>query len=151
MVYNQPMKKSNVKLDLARGLIGLVTFLNLQAAFQFMLVPENYSPGFELSGVPGNAMIQGMGLLFLMWNIPYVAALIHPQKHFLSTIEAVVMQAVGLFGETILLFTIKGEHRMIHESVVRFILFDGGGLVLLLAALLLVLALRREEKSASTE
>lgn len=151
MVYNHPMKKSNVKLNLARGLIGVVTFLNLQAAFQFMLAPENYSPGFEVSGAPGNAMIQGMGLLFLMWNIPYVAALIHPQKHFLSMIEAVTMQAIGVFGETILLFTIQGEHPMIHASVVRFIIFDGGGLVLLLAALMLVLALRREAMAASTE
>ena len=132
---------------LSRGLIAIVTFLNLQAAFQFMFAPEKYSPGFEVVGTPGDALIQGMGLLFLMWNIPYIVALIDPDKHFTSLIEAVIMQAIGVIGETALLFSLKGEHTLIHESVIRFIIFDGGGLVFLFTAFLIMLKFRRSKIS----
>ncbi len=108
-----------------------------------MFRPADYAPGFELSGVPGSAVIQGMGLLFLMWNIPYLFALVNPLKHFVSLIEAVIMQAVGVVGETILLLVLKGEHPLIKASVLRFILFDGAGLILLIIALLLVLRVKR--------
>ena len=129
----------------ARILVAIVTFLNLQAALYFMFRPQDYAPGFELSGEPGTAMIRGMGLLFLMWNIPYIFALIHPLKHFISLIEAVVMQAIGVVGESILLLTLPGEHPLIHSSVVRFIGFDGAGLVVLMIALILVLRVRNRQ------
>ncbi len=124
-------------------MIGLVTFFNLQCAFYFLFRPADYAPGFELSGVPGSAIIQGMGLLFLMWNIPYLFALVNPLKHFVSLIEAVIMQGVGVVGETMLLLALKGEHPLIQASVLRFILFDGAGLILLIIALLLILRLKR--------
>ncbi len=88
-------------------------------------------------------MIQGMGLLFVMWNIPYIVALTDPLRHFVSLIEAVVMQGIGVFGETVLLLTLKGEHPQIHASVLRFIFFDGGGLFFLLAALVLMVSYKR--------
>ncbi len=135
-----------MSLHLVRLLIGVVTFWNLQAAVQFMFSPHKFAPGFELSGVPGESMIQGMGLLFLMWNVPYLVALIHPLKYLTSLVEAVIMQAVGVFGETFLLLSLKGSHDLIHESVRRFILFDSGGLILLLIALALALSLRRKVK-----
>lgn len=139
------MEKKRVSISpvIARVMIGLVTFFNLQCAFYFMFRPADYAPGFELSGVPGSAVIQGMGLLFLMWNIPYLFALVNPLKHFVSLIEAVIMQAVGVVGETILLLVLKGEHPLIKASVLRFILFDGAGLILLIIALLLVLRVKR--------
>jgi len=131
---------------LVRLLIGVVTFLNLQAAVQFMFYPHRFAPGFELSGIPGEAMIQGMGLLFLMWNIPYLVALFHPLRHLTSLMEAVIMQAIGVFGETFLLLSLKGSHDLIRESVRRFIYFDSGGLLLLLVALVMVLTLKRKMK-----
>lgn len=127
----------------ARILIGIVTLLNLQAAFQFMIWPSKYAPGFELGGSAGDAVIRGMGLLFLMWNIPYLFAVTDPVRRFVSLVEAVIMQAIGVFGESALLLTLKGEHPQIHASVLRFILFDGAGLVLLLIALTLVIRFRR--------
>lgn len=127
----------------ARVLIGIVTFFNLQCAFYFLFRPADYAPGFELSGVAGSAIIQGMGLLFLMWNIPYLFALVDPIRFSVSLIEAVVMQTVGVIGETILLLVLKGEHPLIEASVLRFILFDGGGLILLLLSLFLVLRTKR--------
>jgi hypothetical protein len=131
--------KNNSSLTwLSRFLIGTVTFLNLQAAVYFLFSPQDYVAAFELTGEPGAAVIRGMGLLFLMWNIPYIIAVIHPIHHFLSLIEAVVMQGIGVFGEMIILFTLPGVHPQIHASVVRFILFDGGGLVLLLLSMYII-------------
>ena len=91
-------------------------------------------PDLSLSGVPGNAVIQGMGLLFLMWNVPYIVAILDPDRHFVSLVESVVMQAIGVFGETIILLTLAGNHPLIEATAWRFIIFDGGGLVLLLIA-----------------
>jgi hypothetical protein len=130
--------KTNLKLWLARLLIFTVTFLNLQCALAFLIEPVSYAPSFELTGAIGNAMIQSMGLLFIMWNVPYVIAIIHPVKFRVSLIEAVVMQGIGVIGETFLLLGIPGSHPVLSSSVVRFIAFDGGGLLLLLAALLLI-------------
>lgn len=125
--------------------MAIVTFMNLQVALYFIFHPQDYAPGFELYGEPGTAMIRGVGLLFLMWNIPYIAALINPLKHFISLIEAVVMQAIGVIGESIILLTLPGTHPLIHSSVARFILFDGAGLVVLLIALIVILRVRNHQ------
>jgi len=142
--------KNKLPIWLARFLIFTVTFLNLQCAILFLVAPWNFSPGFELSGQVGDAMIRALGLLFMMWNVPYVVALIHPVNHRVSLIEAVVMQFIGAVGETILLLTLQGNHLTLTGAVVRFIIFDGGGFFLLLAALLLVWKLPlRENKTAA--
>lgn len=132
-LYNGNMKPK-LRKWLARILIGIVVFFNLDAAFSFMLQPERYTPGFELAGVPGQAVIQGMGVLFLMWNVPYIVALLDPSRHFVSLFEALVMQAIGVLGESIILLTLQGVHPLIEATAIRFIIFDGGGLVLLLIA-----------------
>ncbi len=135
-------ERNKTTLWIARLLIAAVTVMNLQAAFQFMLRPQDYAPGFEMTGTAGEAMVQGMGLLFLMWNIPYVFAAIHPARNFVSLVEAVIMQFIGVCGETLLLLGLTGEHPVLEASVKRFILFDGAGLVVLLAVLILVITLR---------
>jgi len=135
-------KSIDFSIWLARFLIGLITFLNLQAAFLFIFRPGDYAPGFELGGVAGNAMIQGMGLLFVMWNVPYVVALIHPVKQRTSLIEAVIMQSIGAIGETILFLALPGDHPVIASTVTRFILFDGGGVFVLLTAWLITRKIR---------
>lgn len=119
----------------SRVLIGIVVFFNLDAAFNFMFKPALYSPGFELNGVPGQAIIQGMGVLFLMWNVPYLVAMLNPHRHFTSLVESVIMQAIGVCGESIILLLLQGEHPLIKTSTMRFIEFDSGGLLLLLIAL----------------
>jgi hypothetical protein len=123
---------------IARGLLGAVFFFNLQCAILFLGDPHTYAPGFELSGPTGEAMIRGFGLLFLMWNVPYAFALWHPQRFFVSLIEATFMQAIGLTGEVMLFFSLPPAHPLIQSSVKRFIFFDGGGLVALLIALAMV-------------
>ena len=124
----------NKRLWIGRFLILIVFFWNVQAAVLFLLRPQDYAPGFELVGVPGQSIIQGIGLLFLMWNVPYFVALLNPVKFRVSLIEAILMQAIGVIGESILRAVLPEGHMLIAVSVARFIWFDGGGLVLLLLA-----------------
>ena len=127
---------------ITRFLIGLVLLSNLQCATVFLIHPEQFNKAYELSGLPGEAAIRGFAILFFMWNIPYIFALIQPAKNFLSLIEANLMQLTGLIGESWLITQIPLEHPLLRSSVTRFIIFDGIGLVLLLAALLLISPLK---------
>ncbi len=126
------------RLNISRVLIGLVLIWNIQCAIIFLLRPANYTAGFELSGDSGEAMLRGLGLLFLMWNVPYAVALWHPFRHRVSLIEAVVMQAIGLVGESLIYWSMPQSHMQARQSLSRFILFDGVGLILLLLAAWLV-------------
>ncbi len=139
-------KKSKSVVWISRILIAAVTVMNVQAAFQFMLTPQNYAYGFEMTGAAGEAMLRGMGLLFLMWNIPYMFAAYHPVRHFISVVEAVIMQFIGVTGETLILLGMPEGHPLIEASVKRFIIFDGSGLVFLAVAMLLVLSTRVRSK-----
>ena len=105
-LYNEGMKPEHKKW-LVRVLIGIVVFFNLDAAFSFMLQPERYSPGFELIGVPGQAVIQGMGLLFLMWNVPYIVAMLDPNRAF-----RFAYRSGGDAGD----WSFRGDHNSIDAS-----------------------------------
>lgn len=120
-----------LRLWFARFLIGIVTFFNLQCALMFILSPDQYKTAFELAGKTGTLTIQGIGLLFIMWNIPYLFALWHPILHRVSLLEAVIMQSVGLVGESIFLLKIPTQYISLSLSIRRFIGFDASGLILL--------------------
>ncbi|NPV77162.1 MAG: hypothetical protein HPY59_12425 [Anaerolineae bacterium] len=122
----------------ARFLIGIVIFFNLECALVFILTPHLYIAGFELTGIPGKVMVQGLGILFLMWNVPYISALISPVANRLSLYEALIMQTIGLIGESLLLVTLPSGYQTLKNSALRFILFDGAGLFTLLWAAWLV-------------
>ena len=138
------MGMNSRRVWLMRALIGGVTFWNLLAAFQFLIAPELYSAGFELSGAAGLSLVRGMGVLFVMWNVPYVAALINPARNRTSLVEAVIMQVIGFVGESVLKFTLTGFHPVLQQTVSRFMLFDGAGVVLL--ALAWALGLKRSAR-----
>ncbi len=123
-----------MKLWLGRILIFIVFFWNVWCAFIFLVAPAAFAAGFELSGPIGDAMVRGMGVLFLMWNVPYAVAVWHPQKHRLSMFEAVAMQAIGVLGETAIFLGLPPQHAQARLSLTRFLIFDWSGLVLLLAA-----------------
>lgn len=123
------------KTWLAQCLILLVTAWNIQAGLAFILQPERFAPGFMLTGVPGAAAVRGVGVLFVMWNVPYLVALWNPQRYFLALQLAAAMQAVGLLGESYILSTLTAEYATLAASIERFIAFDAAGLFLLLAAL----------------
>jgi hypothetical protein len=124
----------NKRIWLTRFLIALVTTWNLQAALVFILWPERFAPGFELTGVPGAAAVRGTGILFLMWNVPYLVALWHPRKYHLALGLALAMQFIGLVGESLILVTLPKGHALLHRSITRFIAFDASGLALLAVA-----------------
>ena len=126
------------KVWIARVLVAIVIFINLQAALQYLLNPNAYSGAFELEGIPGMAAVMGVGILYVMWQVPYVFAAINPIAHRLSLAEAVLMQAIGLLGETWLRSRIPVEHTVLRNSILRYIVFDAGGLVLLSVAWALV-------------
>ena len=123
---------------MARILIGLVFLANIQCALVFLVSPSLYMAGFGLEGAVGKQIVRALGVLFIMWNVPYAFALANPIKHRVSLIEAVIMQAVGLIGETGILW-FGGPYLVPIESTLkRFIIFDGVGLIFLLAALYFV-------------
>ena len=124
-------KRSDLRLWAARLLIAVVVAWNLQAALIFLLTPERFAPGFELSGVPGAAAVRGIAVLFIMWNIPYLVALWQPRRNRLALWEALVMQAVGVIGESLILISLPAGHAVLHASILRFIAFDASGVVAL--------------------
>ncbi len=128
------MTRDRMNIWLARLFIGVVFFFNVQCAVAFLAAPQAYTPAFELAGPAGEGMVRGLGVLFLMWNVPYAVARAHPVHHRLSLVESLLMQAIGLTGETLLLFSLPAGHDLIRASVTRFILFDASGLALLLLA-----------------
>ena len=113
----------------ARFVVGAVFVLNVSCAFAFLLRPDRYAPGFELTGVQGRIMVQAIGILFLMWNATYPLVVIHPHRY--RTLFAVVLaqQAIGVVGETWLLATLPVGHPALWTTGVRFIIFDGLGLI----------------------
>jgi hypothetical protein len=123
-----------MRLNIARGLIGLTILWNLQAALAFLLWTERYINAFELEGMVGAAMLRGLGVLFVMWNIPYLVALWHPIQHRISLYEALAMQSIGLLGEVLIYLTLPATHDVLNASILRFIAFDAAGLLLLLIA-----------------
>ena len=127
----QPVR---ARIWLARGLIAAVFLWNVQCAAAFLLAPGAYAAGFELSGAAGEAMVRGMGVLFLMWNVPYAVALWHPVRHRVSLNEALAMQAIGLAGESLILWALGAGHPVAAGTVARFIAFDGAGVLLLALA-----------------
>lgn len=134
MNNHRSFSTQSIVLAVSRLLIGVVLFINFQCALLFLFFPQDYTASFEVSGVVGWAIVRGFGVLFLMWNVPYVVALLHPFRHRLALWEATAMQTIGLVGETAILATIPAAHAHIQLSILRFILFDGAGLVLLIAA-----------------
>jgi len=128
---NGRVNKLDFRLWAARLLIAVVVVWNLQCALVFLLTPGVFAPGFELTGVPGEAALRGIAVLFVMWNIPYLLALWHPHRQRISLWEALAMQAVGVIGESVILFTLPAGHATLQSSLLRFIIFDFSGLVAL--------------------
>ncbi len=122
------------RVRISRVLIAAVLVMNVQCAIQFLANAQAYLAAYELEGAPGAAAIQGLGVLFLMWSVPYLVAFWDPLKHRVSLYEAVAMQAIGLAGETLILLGLPEGHAALCASIGRFILFDALGLVALIAA-----------------
>jgi hypothetical protein len=126
--------KVDYRVWAARILIAVVVAWNLQCALVFLISPQAFAPGFELTGIPGAVAIRGTAILFVMWNIPYLVALWHPRRNRVSLWEALAMQAVGLAGEGFIFATLAPGHATLSNSILRFISFDAAGVVALVVA-----------------
>jgi hypothetical protein len=112
--------------------------LNLQCAIQFISSPAIYAGGFGLTGLPGDMAIRGTGILFLMWNVPYIFACVNPVKYRTSYLQAVLMQAIGFVGEFVLWSTLPVSQVIPRSSLFRFIVFDGAGLLVIIIGFMLL-------------
>jgi hypothetical protein len=128
------MRHISTRIWIVRLLIGFVTAWNLQAAFAFIFTPSGFARAYELSDIPGEAAIRGFGVLFLMWNVPYLFALKDPIRYSQALTFALLMQFIGLIGEIYIYFTLPTGHSVLESSILRFIIFDGAGLALLAMA-----------------
>ena len=122
----------------ARILVGVVMVINVQSAIAFLMDPVRYAPAYELIGIPGKAAIQGFGILFMMWNVPYAVAFFNPFRHRISLYEADIMQLIGLIGETFIYIGLPPGNLILKDSLLRFMIFDGLGLLVLLLATIIV-------------
>lgn len=112
-----------------------VFLVNVQCAASFILWPGSFAGAYELSGVAGEAAVRGMGVTFLMWNATYPLVIWRPSRYRALAGVVVAQQAIGLFGESLVLATLPAGHDALAASILRFIVFDGAGLVLMAAAL----------------
>lgn len=135
-----------MRINLARGMIGVVILWNLQAAIVFLLRPERYAEAFKLQGIASIELLRGLGVLFLMWNVPYAVALWHPIRYRVSLYESQAMQFIALIGETAIFLSLPENHEVLRESILRFIFFDTLGLILLILAMLLTRKTTRAQK-----
>ncbi len=88
-------------------------------------------------------MVRGLGILFVMWNVPYAAALLHPVRYVVPFACAVVAQFIGLAGEAWMFVTLPPGHAALRATGSRFIVFDAAGFALLIVAFALVMRFRR--------
>lgn len=123
---------------IARLLIGIVIFFNLLCAINYLIFPESYIFSYSLSKDTGVPVVQAIGILFVMWNVPYLFALYDPFRNQLSLYESIIMQFIGVIGESWILFSHPALPDATINMINRFIRFDAFGLFALLTAATLV-------------
>ncbi len=112
----------------------MVFLVNVTCSAAFLLRPERYAAGFETGGAAGRAVVQGFGILFLMWNATYPPVMLRPQAQLTLFAVILVQQAIGLAGETWLWLGLPEGHAALRATGQRFMLFDGIGLLVMGAA-----------------
>ena len=123
---------------LARLVFTVVFILNISCAIQFIVNPGSFAGAYELEGIAGEAAIRGLGVAFLMWNATYPAFIVSPRRFMPLGAVILAQQAVGLLGETYILFSLPEGHTMLSASITRFIIFDGAGLAAMLIAYIIL-------------
>jgi len=126
--------RANRAIWLARVVLLAVLIANMTAAIPYVLRPADYAAAYELTGVPGEVVVRGFGILYLMWAVPFVPAIWHPVRNRVAFVIVLAMQAIGLAGESLMLAGLPAGHAVLRATGLRFIAFDGAGLVILLIA-----------------
>jgi hypothetical protein len=119
----------------ARVGVGIVCTWNLTAVIPFIVAPARYSASFEVAGVGGEVLVRGLGILFLMWQVPFAPVILNPTRYCVCLICLLVMQVIGLAGESWMMTQLPAGHAALRATGWRFIAFDGAGLVILTAVL----------------
>jgi hypothetical protein len=122
---------------IARILLSAVFTANLSAAIPFILTPERFTSGFEVSGIPGQVAVRGIGILFLIWNATYPPVIVRPGRYRVLFGVILVQQLIGLIGESVMYLALPESHHALRTTGLRFITFDGFGLLALIAGFLL--------------
>ena len=128
------MNRKSAPLWFARAALLAVLIANMSAAIPYVLRPADYAASYELTGVPGEVVVRGFGILFLMWAVPFIPAIWHPTRNRVVFVVVLAMQAIGLIGESFMLAGLPAGHAALRATGLRFIAFDGAGLVPLLIA-----------------
>jgi hypothetical protein len=107
--------------------------VELQAALVFFLWPR-LCTRLHADRLPGETAVRGVGVLFAMWNLPYLVALWHPRRYRLALQLALAMQVLGVVGESLIYLTVPADYAVLRASLFRFIAFDAVGALLLAGA-----------------
>lgn len=133
----------------ARIAVAAVCAWNLSAAVPFTLAPDRYVAAFEVSGPGAEALVRGLGILFLMWQVPFLPVVWHPRRYRTCLLVILAMQAVGLAGELWMMATLSPAHAALRATGTRFVAFDAAGLALLAAAYAITRSARSHPRELS--
>ena len=128
------MDKTAKRDWIARVLVAIVFFINVQCALQFVIWPDAYVGAYQLEGASAEAIVRSFGICFLMWNATYPPVIARPTRYRVLFGVMIAQQVIGLVGESLLYTTLGPALPILASSVMRFIIFDGAGLVLLAIA-----------------
>ena len=128
---------------IVRVVFTAVFAINVMCALQFVIDPGAFAGAYELEGTAGEAAVRGIGIAFLMWNATYPTFIVAPARFRVLGWVILAQQAIGLVGESLLLFGLPSGHDMLAASITRFIAFDGAGLILMGVAFTCMLVLQR--------
>ena len=131
------MKSVRSREWVARVLVTVVFFINVQCALQFVIWPEAYTAAYQLEGASAEAIVRSFGICFLMWNATYPPVIARPGKYRVLFGVVLAQQAIGLVGESLLYFSLGPGLEQLASSVARFAVFDGAGLVAFVIAFIL--------------
>jgi hypothetical protein len=132
------MKYHSAILWVTRLVLAVVFCANVNCALAFIVRPEAHAPFFEVRGVAGEALVRGIGILFLMWNASYPLTIWNPWRYRWLFLIVIVQQAIGVAGETWMLLTLPPGHATLAATGWRFTAFDGGGLAAMLVTFTLL-------------
>jgi len=137
-----------LRIWIARLLVLVVFLTNVSCALVFIFSPENYAGAYELAGASGLAAIQGIGVVFLMWNATYPLVIVRPDRYRALFVVVLVQQLIGIIGESFILLALPEGHQVLADSILRFIAFDAVGLVLLSIGFFLSKTLKKPSKKS---
>ncbi|MGD8621301.1 MAG: hypothetical protein PVI81_03420 [Anaerolineales bacterium] len=139
--------KRRASIWFTRVSVAVVFAMNLSAALGYLFLPMRFASGYELQGEVGRIVVQGFGILYLMWNATYPLVIWNPVRHRIVFIIVLIQQLIALVGESLLIASVPAEFGALIRTGARFILFDGAGLLLMAAGFLMVRGVGRPHLS----